>query len=790
MKDLPPEIGNYKILKKIGSGGMGEIFLAYDPVCKREIALKCIRSDIKITDKVRQQFLNEAILTSQLIHPGIIPIYSIVAEENLVFFTMPFIEGKMLKDLFAEGIQKEQDESPSDPSSSVPAFSYMFLQICSAVAYAHSKGIIHRDLKPSNIIVGSNHEIRIIDWGLIKVVEEASENEKDPEREGKISGTVIYLAPELTLGQPPSYQTEIYSLGLILYQMLTLRYPFHRSNISQYSDSMQKEILIDPSKVAPHRKIPPILSNIALKCLACMPENRYLTVQEIIYDLECFLEARSDWIKYAELHLDDAFKWNSYRKIQFAEFEEASLFISKASFIDHIKLETEVIIEGRGIGFILNAEDPKNADCVWLSSDPQSATKIFRNQKLVMECPDVILQKGERYRIRIEKVRNNLYVYLNNILQFTYMSYLPQIGAHIGVLEVDTSYGIHLIKIFVEAKNLQGNLLATADAFLAYKDYDKALNEYRCAAQSLAGTGEGREALFCAGIVLLEDARNCMNVAMCKTQIEAALQEFAKLHGTPGAPLEYLGRVLVYEWLCDREKEIDAFKYALKNFSHHPLIGALEDQLIYRIRFCNQNNSAEFYRFALLAVRYLPFERIQPLLPIVKQKLEPVYFLDDIDVSIGKFQRTAACVELAFYLADPYTVAEMIDEVLKFPPSHLQLVESALIGLIELDAGELAQQKLDGLLQMQLDVQAVAHFGWIHQLICASKGNFEELPAALLAELPKKLERQHMHFVICLLNQAQKYHKNTFIRDTIYQLIQFYLTEEQKSQLANYNNSN
>ena len=780
MDEIPLKIGNYKILKKIGQGGMGEIFLAFDPACQRQVALKCMRSDIEISDKVREQFLHEAVLTSQLTHPGIIPIYSIVEEKDRVFFTMPFIEGKTLKELFDEARQRELADASPNSAYSVAVFSYMFLQICSAVAYAHSKGIIHRDLKPSNILVGANHEVRILDWGLIEAV--AAEKKYDPE--GKISGTVVYLAPELVYGQQPSYQSEIYTLGLIFYQMLTLRYPFHRSYLNEYADNMQKEVLIDPAKVAPHRDIPPILSNIALKCLTVEPQNRYQSVNEIISDLEKYLEGQSEWIKFVQLHLDNKSEWTIRKNVKYAEFADSTIFISKASFVDDVKIEAEISIatEGNGVGFLFNADTGGNFDCIWFSSDPQTATKLFRNQKLVMEFPQVILQRDEHYQVRIEKVKNNLYVYLNNVLQFNSMGYLPQMGSHLGILKSDPHCSIIKFDIFVAAKNLRGSHLAAADALLAYKEYDKALNEYRRVAQALPETGEGREALFRAGIALFEESQNCHEVDKSRCKMDAALQEFAKLHGSAGAPLEYLGRVLVYEWLQDTDKEIKAFEYALQNFSHHPLVRTLGDQLIYRIHDCNQKDSPEFYPLALLAIRYLPFDLIQLILPLVDQKLKPIYFLDDIDISTEKFQRMKACVALGFYLAKPQKVAEMIDEILR-APSHLQLIESALIALIELNASELAQQKLDMLLQMQLDVQAAAHFGWIHQLICASNGNFEDIPVAFLAELPRKLEKQHMHFVLCLLNLASRQKKASFIRDTVDYLMQFDLSAEQQSQL-------
>lgn len=784
MNEIPNKIGKYQIHKLIGRGGMGEIFLAYDPTCNRQIALKCIRSDLEITPKIREQFLNEAILTGQLTHPGIIPIYSIVDEKNLVFFTMPYIEGRTLKVLFEEAAQAAVNKDFSNPIYAVSAFIYIFLQICSAVSYAHHKGIIHRDLKPSNILVGQNHDVRILDWGLIKALNEESEETARPT---KVSGTIFYFAPELVMGKPPTFQTEIYSLGLILYQMLTLRYPFHRSNISQFEANMEKEVLIDPAKVTPYRDIPPILSKIALKCLENRPENRYQSVDEIIHDLECYFQIQSDWIKIAKLKLENIFDWDFYEKFQFPEMQKGSLYISKKSIVGDLKLEVTISLseESPGIGFALNVADKENMDLIWFSTGNHTTTKLFHQQKLLMEFPHIMLPLGEQIHIRIEKTENNLYFYFNDIFQGSYMNYLPQIGSHIGFLFSDTSSTISQINVFVKAKNLQGDHLAAADLLLAYKEYDQALIEYRRAAEDHYGTMESREALFRAGVVLLEELRNCKETDKSKSKKMSTLQEFNKLHGLSCAPLEYLGKALIFEWLRDTDNERKTFEYVLQNYPQHPFIGILENQLIYRIQVCNQENSHEFYPLSLLAICHLPFWMVQFLLPILKKKLKPIYFMDDIDISIEKFQRISACVELAFSINESKILVLIIPEAIK-QPSHLQLVEGALFGIIELDQGDLAQKKLDELLQLQLDVQAAVHFGWISQLIYANNGNFENIFTSLLTELPRKLQKQHMHFITCLLNQALKWKNISVIHNVVKYFAQYELSKEQQAHLNYY----
>lgn len=298
-------VGPYQILRSIGKGGMGEVFLAYDTICKRNVALKRLTTEKSASAEDRKQFLKEANYTSLLTHPAIIPVYSVASEGDEVYYTMPFIEGKTLKELMTSDQAHE---------TSISTFCQIFLRICQAVAYAHSKGFIHRDLKPSNIMVGDYGEVFILDWGLV----EPAPNQDAPKRRKKLIGTMAYTAPDIIYGGQPTFQTEIYSLGLVLYQMLTLRNPFHRSDIQEYYDNIQSEVLVDPAKVAPYRNIPPIMSQIALKCLAESTDERYKTVEELLHDLQTYLEQKPDPLAVADALLahrlyPEALK--EYRKI-------------------------------------------------------------------------------------------------------------------------------------------------------------------------------------------------------------------------------------------------------------------------------------------------------------------------------------------------------------------------------------------------------------------------------------------------------------------------------------------
>lgn len=174
----PVQSDFHQIIRSIGKGGMGEVFLAYDPFCERQIALKKIRSDLLDHPQIRKRFLKEAHMTCQLTHPAIIPIYTIRSDANMAYYTMPFVEGETLKQIIRKTkLQEKKGEKLDHLGGSILALMRVFITICQAVAYAHSKGVLHRDLKPENIIIGKYGEVMILDWGLAKSINSPPDDE-------------------------------------------------------------------------------------------------------------------------------------------------------------------------------------------------------------------------------------------------------------------------------------------------------------------------------------------------------------------------------------------------------------------------------------------------------------------------------------------------------------------------------------------------------------------------------------------------------------------------------------
>lgn len=257
------ELGQYKLLHQIARGGMGEIFLAYDPVCRRNIALKRIRPDLQGKQRLKRRFLREAWITSHLSHPGVIPIYNIHVEGKQIYYTMPYVEGETLREYLrrARKAQKEAIECPAE--ATIPALTRSFLTLCQTIAYSHAHGVIHRDLKPDNIMLGRYGEVALLDWGLAKWVFEEEDQFDDIQPfegydgvagltiPGRVFGTLTHLAPECCFGQSATILSDIYALGVILYQILSLHLPFDRPSIEELEELVPKECFTPPLQARP-----------------------------------------------------------------------------------------------------------------------------------------------------------------------------------------------------------------------------------------------------------------------------------------------------------------------------------------------------------------------------------------------------------------------------------------------------------------------------------------------------------------------------------------------------------
>ena len=288
------DIDRFHILRKHASGGLGRVSLAYDRLLKREVALKEIRDSLADDAESRRRFFREAEITSQLEHPGVVPVYTLGQFENgRPFYVMRFIRGTSLQ----KAIDRFHFPTTEELLGRVVTFRRLlrqFIDVCNTIAYAHSRGVLHRDIKPSNIMLGEFGETLVVDWGLMK--SESSQTSEDSNGEssqcdrtqdGAILGTPEFMSPEQAAGKNDELgpKSDIYSLGVTLHVLLTGRRP---------SDpTIQKRIVLDcrfPDVIHNVQfRIPPQLGAICQKAMAKKAEDRYQSATELAEDVERFL---------------------------------------------------------------------------------------------------------------------------------------------------------------------------------------------------------------------------------------------------------------------------------------------------------------------------------------------------------------------------------------------------------------------------------------------------------------------------------------------------------------------
>ncbi|MFJ7950479.1 Stk1 family PASTA domain-containing Ser/Thr kinase [Lysinibacillus sp. NPDC096418] len=261
----------YKIIELIGGGGMSNVYLAHDVILNRDVAIKVLRYDFTNEDELHRRFQREALSATSLTHPNIVSIYDVGDDGDLHYIVMEYVQGKTLK-------QYIQEFAPISPARSV----HIMRQLTSAIADAHENHIIHRDIKPQNILMDGEGNVKITDFGIAITLSSTSFTQTN-----SVLGTVHYLSPEQARGGTATNQSDIYALGIVLYELLTGELPFSgESAVSIALKHLQTET---PSIRAFDATIPQSLENVVLKATAKDPAHRYATVEELQADLDTVL---------------------------------------------------------------------------------------------------------------------------------------------------------------------------------------------------------------------------------------------------------------------------------------------------------------------------------------------------------------------------------------------------------------------------------------------------------------------------------------------------------------------
>ena len=268
--------GHYRVLEKIGSGGMGEVFRARDERLGRDVALKLIRPELASSPSILARFKQELLLSRQVTHKNVIRIYDLGDADGVKFITMEFVEGEDLRAI----LTREGKVSPKEAIN-------IIRQACTGLQAAHQEGVIHRDLKPSNIMKDASGRVVIMDFGLARTV-----GGDGMTQTGMMIGTMEYMSPEQAMGNELDPRSDVFTMGLIFYELLTGNIPFRAESAIASLVKRTQERAVPLSDVDP--TIPPTLSRIVAKCLERDPNARYNTIQGMIDDLDIF-EGRRSW---------------------------------------------------------------------------------------------------------------------------------------------------------------------------------------------------------------------------------------------------------------------------------------------------------------------------------------------------------------------------------------------------------------------------------------------------------------------------------------------------------------
>jgi serine/threonine-protein kinase len=271
--EFPSAIGRYQITGTLGFGAMGAVYKAFDPLIKRVLAIKTIRLDVPRQSPQHRAFIDrfyqEARISGTLSHPGIVTLFDVGVEKDVPFLAMEFVEGKTISAVLEEGTRFKPERVIG-----------LVSQVAAALDYAHSRGVVHRDIKPSNLIVNDEDKVKVTDFGIAKLAE------SEITHAGALLGTPSYMSPEQAMGEKLDGRSDIFSLGVVAFEMLSGQQPFPGANVTSILYKLVHVDPVVPSDLETNGLVPQKWREVFHKVLAKKPEGRYQTASAFVQDLE------------------------------------------------------------------------------------------------------------------------------------------------------------------------------------------------------------------------------------------------------------------------------------------------------------------------------------------------------------------------------------------------------------------------------------------------------------------------------------------------------------------------
>lgn len=276
-------IGRFHIIRELGRGAVGSVYLGHDPVIDRSVAIKTFQPRLTPAEKKQyeQQFINEARAAGRLSHPNIVTIFDASSECGATYIAMEYLQGQELSKLLDSGHRFTPDEVAS-----------IVWKIADALDYAHKNGVVHRDVKPANIFMTGNNQPKVVDFGIARAPNRVSGRPQQPDQpytlfHNNLLGTPNYMSPEQALGRPADLRTDVYSLGVVMYEMLAGCKPFKSRDTTRLL-----QLIAYKNPQAPHAidpRMPIMLSHIAMKAMSKRAEKRYQHAEEMALDIKRYL---------------------------------------------------------------------------------------------------------------------------------------------------------------------------------------------------------------------------------------------------------------------------------------------------------------------------------------------------------------------------------------------------------------------------------------------------------------------------------------------------------------------
>ncbi len=551
---LPKSIGGHEITGILGSGGMGKVYLAKEPVLGREVALKVLKRDCGDL-KGMQELLDEAVVTGRLGHPGIVPIYQVGKDAELgLWYTMKVVEGASLADILA-GLREE------DPATveryTLPALLDIFRRVCDAVAFAHHHGVVNRDLKPSNVMIGEFGEVVVMDWGLARILDKQAEAKRfaaagaamlgGAARElttksaiRRIQGTPGYMSPEQALAQAAGTESDVYSLGAILYQILTQRLPIEGRGTQEMIQKTVTGQIVSPEKRAGSRGTPKALALIAMKALHLRPAARYRTARELARDVDDYVEGRVPWHPREEGWQSVSGAWDTQQGRLVSGAGVKSRIFHKARLGGDIRFHATVAArKDRGptdvaIAVAVPSTTSNEGYQVRIVTGERARIEFQRNGALVSRRLDLRLDALSDHEIEISREGLRVRVSVDGRPAFDHREVFPMRGDRLGVSSDSTGVTLQNVTLASHGPPLTLDFLALPDKVHSMGQLAEARRLYREMAEAHADRAEGVVARYKAAQCSIELG-----------ELPEAQADLKLLAGTGYEALETLGQAKI-----------------------------------------------------------------------------------------------------------------------------------------------------------------------------------------------------------------------------------------------------